>query len=212
MVILPIAGTWGWKGDLADHRSEWWHPKSPFMAFLGHHDVAHICPEDPFIWSTRVAGTLFWSKNHTDWMAGGAALSYYLGPTHYGPPETTYEQRNIIAHSHAGQVVAYACAFRGLRVNKLITVGTPVREDMLAIYRAARPNIGNWLHIASPGWSDRMQWLGEMFDGSLGVKRSQPFADMNHLAKGIGHSKVLRDPSYFTCWITHGWLDWLKSP
>lgn len=210
--ILPIAGTWGWRGDLADHRDQWWHPASPFMVWMGEHGCRHLCEDDPFIWTTHVGGALFWAKSHTDWMAGGAALSYYFdAETHYGPSFTAPEQRHVIAHSHAGQVVAYACAFRNVKLDTLITVGSPVRNDMLPIYKAARPNIRKWLHIASPGWTDRMQWFGELFDGSFGVKRSQPFADVNHLIPGIGHSGILRDPKLFGLWESQGWLGWLKG-
>ena len=211
MTVLPIAGTWGWKGDLRDYRSEWWHPESPFMTFLAEQGVVHLCPTDPFIWSTHVNGALFWAKNHTDWQAGGAALCYYLGSSHYGPDCTTVKQRRIIAHSHAGQLVAYAAAFRQLQIDVLITVGSPVRADMLPIYRAARPQIRRWLHISSD-WSDRMQWYGEWFDGRVGVARRQPFADVNDNLRQIGHSKILRDPACFEYWTTYGWIDWLKEP
>jgi len=209
MKILPIGGTWSWKGELEDHSGEWWHPRNPFMKFLGDRGFEHVCPAEPFIWSTQVNGSLFWAKNHTDWQAGGAALCYYLGTSRYGPAEVPLEDRNIIAHSHAGQVVAYAAAFRGLHINNLVTIGSPVRHDMRPIYRAARPQIKFWLHIASD-WSDRMQWFGEWFDGSVGVQRRQPFADVNDQLPGIGHSKILRDPEYFRCWDELGWLEMLQ--
>src|SRR5678815_5146950 len=99
-------------------------------------------------------------------------------------------------------VVAYACA-HGLRINRLLTMGSPVRQDMHAIYAQARPNIGHWLHLHSDR-SDRTQWLGELFDGHLGIVRNQPFADVNLGVPAVAHSNLLNDPDLFHLWAEDG--------
>ena len=73
-------------------------------------------------------------------------------------------------------------------------MGSPVCADMMATAREAKPYIGRWLHLAS-GKSDRMQWLGELFDGKLGIIREHPLADEQYSLKKAGHAGILTDPA-----------------
>jgi hypothetical protein len=174
----------------------WWSHDSPLAAHLS--DL-HFVPlaKEPFVWSTDVNGAfldLFKSKTakHSDWKAGGAALAYFL---------RQYPRRsiNVISHSHGLQVVLYACAEYGLRINSLIDISGPVRDDMLDVAAKARKNIGYWTHVHS-GKSDRTQWFGEMFDGAFGIVRKHPYADLNVYTPNLGHSKILNDPAKFSDW------------
>jgi hypothetical protein len=200
MAICLVAGTNAWDND---HDVDWYVPGHPFGRMLRDHTLEVLTDGPlPFIWSTDLDGVVWDRKGHTDWAAGGAALSYFirmLGDTH----------PDIIAHSHGLQVVLYAIVNHGLKVNRLISVGSPVREDMEKIAQLARPYIHTWLHIHSDG-SDKWQWFGEVFDGHTGIVREHPLADTNDFVPKVGHSELLRNPQTYHFWEEKGWLDLLK--
>jgi hypothetical protein len=214
--VVCIHGTWGADFDHAGH--QWYEPCSPFVAYLKTQaiDASTLAG---FLWSGDIGGIAkvlpwnwFRSIDERDWRAGAESLTYFLRPSFLRNDEDAYvplTDRNIIAHSHALQVVTYACA-NGLKINKLLTIGSPVRADMNDLYRAARPNIGVWTHVHSDG-GDKMQWLGELFDGHLGIVREQPFADRNLRIPRVSHSKLLNDPAAFPCWQQYGLLEFLKA-
>ncbi len=199
---ILIAGTGSWADD---GRVDWYAPQSPFAQFLSAQQLSPTfgpgpAGPAPFIWSTSLAGIPLVSRKAT-WSAAGAALAYFTAVTaDVRGPETA-----VIAHSHALQVVLYACAEQGLRVAALISVGSPVRADMQAVAARARPRIGHWLHIHSDG-SDRWQWFGELFDGHCGIVRAHPLADVNDTVPGVGHSTLLRDPAQQHHWLDRRWL------
>jgi hypothetical protein len=204
VAYLPIPGTHGWRGVL--RKTEWWCPDSPFALFMQGEGFTRIGAEEPFVWSTDIDA--FGSM--TDWRAGGFALKNYLRP--FRATDDTYvdiNDRNLIAHSHGLQVVLFACA-GGLKVARLISVGAPVRRDMAPIAAAARPNIGAWLHLYSD-CTDRWQWLGELFDGHLGIVRAHPLADRNERIPRAGHGGLLRDAERFALWKERQWLAFLRA-
>lgn len=195
-----ILGTWGFDGDEADKR-QWWHPGSAFRAYL--EATFGVLPAHPvpFVWSSDIDGSFRWpweKKRFRDWQAAGAALGYYL--------DDVIEPRLVLAHSHGGQVALMAAAY-GTRIDRLVTLGTPVRRDMRATIAKARPNIGRWTHVAVRG--DRMQRLGMIFDGSFSLRRSFDEADRNVLIedKRVGHSGSLNDPRHFHLWADLGLLE-----
>lgn len=161
-----------------------------------------------YTWSSDLGGHWFGDKDLRVWHAAGINLLHYLVPPLCERSKAPVET-NLIAHSHGLQVALYACA-EGLLVNTLISVGSPIRHDMLRVAEQARKNIAYWLHIHSDE-SDRMQWLGELFDGHLGVVRRHPLADWNESVSGMGHSQVLRDPSRYGLWSSRGWLEALHT-
>lgn len=204
--VTAVPGTWGYQG-IDQRNGQWWIPGSLWFYTLASY-APSILPlyDQPFVWSTDVNGALdqlfrcFTKRKHTDWQAGGASLSYYL---RFAP----LPARNVVAHSHGGQVVAYACA-AGTPINNLITVGTPVRKDMDDIWQRALPNIrGRWMHIQDQD-RDWMSGLGQLFDGRLGWQHKMPWADQNMLIPDIDHSKLLHDEATInTYWPQlHRWL------
>lgn len=207
--VLLVPGTHGWgytKGQ------QWWDYGSPFTTFLETADCCILGKAFPYLWSTSLDGVWFFhrtTKRHIQWESAGYSLYSYLAnklaPGDYVP----IADRNLIAHSHAMQVVAYACA-QGLKINRLLTMGSPVRNDMQEIYAQARPNIGQWLHVHSDR-SDRIQWFGELFDGKLGIVRKQPFANVNLGIPAVAHSNLLTDPECFPLWAADGLLDFLRK-
>lgn len=211
--VIPIAGT---HGDNGEPTGLWWQSGSPLMREFRKHGLEHLHEDRPFTWSTDLNGHRFWRRwfgfrdSHRDWIAGGYALSYYGWPLRADAElYAELDERNLLAHSHAGQVVFYACALGGLKVNRLVTVGTPVRRDMRHIIERARPNIGQWLHIR--GDSDSIAIWGGVGDGE--VARNKTFwglEDWTDIVPGIGHSGILTDPSRFHLWHNRAWLEFLK--
>lgn len=217
--FLPIAGTEGW-GDA------WWQDGSPWMTTLANANCRPLRQETlrgprPFRWSTDLDGMepLAALRNairgllrrhklavvHRDWQAGGEACGSFLA----GVP---YARRNLISHSHGGQVGIYAGLDRSIRT--LVTIGTPVRGDMQQVYEEARPNIGYHLHICDDTW-DLWGTLGQVFDGDVTLHRVFPKTwafgpDLTLTLRAIGHGKVLRDPREIRRWVDQGWLDVLR--
>lgn len=211
--VMLIPGTWAWSDD---RQVEWWHPSSGFAAFCKQQGFTLIGQDQPWSWSTDLNGviTLFKNRKFTDWMTGGQSLADYLRPPMLAPDQidqyVPLKDRNLICHSHGLQPVLFACADYGLKINNLVSVGSPVRKDMFDTAHRARPNIAYWEHIYSDK-TDYMQWLGELFDGHLGVVRQHPLANINCRVPQVGHSKVIYDPTQFHLWIDNGWFDILKG-
>lgn len=200
-----VAGTNSWDNDGA---VDWYCPGHPFGRFLEAHECAPTYDgQKPFIWSTDVGGVP-WARggNYIDWAAGAAALSYFITAKHHCVGAET----GIIAHSHALQVVAFAASDHDLKVDCLITVGSPLRKDMRERYKVLRANTRHWLHIHSDR-SDNWQWLGTLFDGHFGVVRETPLADENAFVPKVGHSELLRDPLTYHHWLERRWLDQMKG-
>lgn len=205
-VIMPILvpGTDSYDGD---DDLDWYCPKHQFGLYLTDQGAPPLYDEDkPFIWSTSLAGVPILT-NKRQWHAGGAALSYFV----IAKACVVGDKTAIIAHSHALQVVLYACAEHKLKVHTLISVGSPVRADMMEVARKARQNIYYWLHIYSD-FSDRWQIFGEMFDGHFGIVRAHPLADRNDFVPDVGHSGLLRNKKYYPYWAKKGWIDVIKDP
>lgn len=160
----------------------------------------------PYGWTT---GLDFERGHHDDWIAGGEALFYYLvpplRPADAWPPAETV----VVTHSHGLQVALYAASY-GLKIDRLIDIAGPVRADMMDVAKLARPNIRRWLHVHSD-CSDKWQWLGEMFDGHLGIVREHPLADINDGVPHVGHAGVLRDSGDFHFWPDRGWTTFLQT-
>lgn len=199
---ILVAGTGSWK----DHDDkDWFCPGHYFGQFMTLQGLAPIYDGDrPFIWSTDLDGVPWAGKK--DWAAGAAALSYFV----QAQASVQGKDTALIAHSHALQVAAIAAAEHNLKINVLITMGSPIRKDMAKEYAALRANTKYWLHVHSDG-SDRWQWLGEMFDGHFGIVRETPLADRNDFVPKVGHSELLRDPKQYHNWVEHKWLDLLKG-
>lgn len=207
MKTVLVAGTGSWKlGEAGD----WYFPDSPFVKLLTEEGVevkfdGNGIPR-PFVWDTALAGVPFFTSTK-EWAAAGASLAYFARPA-----------TNLIVHSHGLQVALFSLADWGLKADVMISVGSPVREDMMEVAKRARKNIGFWLHIHSDS-SDRWQWYGELFDGGWKhwfpggeprIVRTHPLADVNDSVPGVGHSELLRDPSTFHFWKERGWLEKLK--
>jgi len=196
--VILVPGTW---------HGEWSDPDSPFWTFL---EAQRFRPLKFRGWSGDVDGLPHVidpqkSEKLSDWIAGGWALFYLLR-------NLPYERRNVVAHSHGGQVALYAAGLARVQIHRLITVCTPVRKDMADIRKLAAPRIGRWRHVSADGW-DFMQRAGELFDGNFNwhQERKMPEAHENLLIPKIGHSKLLYDQTLFPLWQQDGMLDFLRA-
>jgi hypothetical protein len=200
---FPINGT----HENRQEGTAWSSPVSPLSTFLAAHGLSNFLLTRPsFDWSDDL--DLF-AWDHHAWEAAGQSILNYLvpplAPERRWPPDETV----LITHSHGIQAALYAAA-QGLKIDRLLDVAGPVRSDMMDVARQARPNIRRWLHVHSD-FSDRMQWLGEMFDGHFGIIRQHPLADVNVGIKKVGHSGLLRNPKYFELWVEDGLVDFLTD-
>ncbi len=202
MQVILVAGTYGWRGQDAPH--EWWWPTSPFadlVRSLGH---TVLGAGRPFIWTTDVNGAIG-AGDCLDWRCGGINLYEYAVPSLCPQSRVPPDALTVIAHSHGLQVALFAAA-SGLKIGHLVSVCSPIRQDLAKTTRLARPNIARWVHIHSDD-SDQWQVLGEFGDGSIGITREAPLADENYFVPGVGHTGMLEQAN-FSHWIDHP--QWLK--
>lgn len=171
MILIMVAGTHGKDAE--------WHSATGEIAQAAKRRGLTVAAE-PFVWSTELDGVL--GENDV-WERAGTALKAYAY-VYYAQPLC------VVAHSHGGQVAAYASAY-GLNIAQLITVSTPVRHDMEDIYEAATINIDSWTHLYDKRF-DFWQSLGQLFDGRVAFGREMKWADKNVGLKGVGHSGILR--------------------
>ena len=203
--FVPIAGTWA--RSRHDHAHAWYRTGSPFDRRMIRHgyqrveqDLDPTTPDRGF-WSGEVNGLLvqrlaWWRDHHPAWRTGGETLRQFLRGRMHELGGVT-----LVAHSHGGQVLAYALTSMSeptraaLGPIHVVTVDMPVRRDMAAIYEAAREACDAWTHLHSErGWTSKFRWLGNRFgDRALDV------ADHNIEITG-GHSGILSDPAHLRQW------------
>jgi hypothetical protein len=173
----------------------WWQRGSLFTRCLEAHGHTLAAPGDGSSWTAELDGVL---GQHGVWAREGDRLRAYLAQHPVAGVDV------VIAFSHGGQVATYAAA-DGATIPHLITLGTPVRGDLEAVYAQARPRIGRWTHVYAVGGGDWWQLLGSLFDGVLRVWRAMPDADCNVVARGLTHRDLV-DPAQ---WSARSWWRWL---
>lgn len=194
--VFIIPGTWAYDGEAA---GEYYYPGSELDKYFQQNDLQIATVEgEIFVWATALTGAnpfryFGFKDKHVAWKAAAKNLKFFL-------KDVPYEDRNLILHSHGGQVGAYALA-DGLKVRSMVTLMTPVRKDMYDVYEAAAGNSSWWCHVHS-GWSDWTQLFGSLFDGHIGIHREMPpfTADKNIHVPKVGHSKLLRSPAHYPLW------------
>jgi len=197
---IGVHGTW----DLAE--DSWWRHGSPFCKLAAENGLH--CEEEfeTFFWNGAIDGVSLKTvltlgllrDRHYTWMASGLSLRNRLRLS-------ALKDRNLIVHSYGLSVLAYA----EIEVNNIISVGSPIRNDLSSRYRALRNRCNRWMHIYDTEW-DHMAYLGQLFDGRWFGTRRCEFAHENCRLKHIGHSKILRDPVAMQKWKSEGWYDFLK--
>lgn len=187
MKYVALAGTHAW-GD------SWIHADSDFGRMMTAEGFELLTMGGrAFRWSTALDGLLGADQ---DWEAAADALYFFLC-------RTPFEHRNVIAHSHSGQIALFLAA-SGLKLRTLTTVGTPVRDDV-PVQRAERYiTLHQHIYDLHRDW---WGWLGKFGDHELSLSRA--FQDphvLNLPVANIRHAKILRDPEHVALWKTQGWL------
>lgn len=195
--VILVEGTWG--GD-------WARARSSFSMLLKAHDCMPMRFQG---WSGDVSGVpnFLASKKHSAWIAGGYAFADFI-------ERLDFHDRNVICHSHGLNPVIYACARRGVKLRRVVSVCSPVRRDMEPQARALVKHCEQWRHVHSDG-GDWMQFFGEVFDRHWGWTRSWRIRGASNLVNvtipGIGHSKLLNDPAFLHKWVSEGLIDFLHG-
>ena len=203
-LYIPIAGTWS--RSRRNHDGAWYRRGSSFDAVMTGHGYERVEQDgdsdrpDAGYWSGAVNGLLiqwfaWWRDRHPAWRTGGETLRGFLRAR-------SRELRDaagvtIVAHSHGGQVLAYALGEMHAASCPIyvITVDMPVRRDMRGVYRRASSHCRYWMHLHSErGWKSRFRWLGNRFG-----PRTLDVADCNREVTG-GHSGILSDPRHVGQW------------
>ena len=206
MRYIPVAGSLARKRH--DHDLSWYRRGSPLDRLLGglgyqrvEQDGDPTTPDLGF-WSGDINGlmlqrALWWRDKHPAWKTGGETLrKFLLDPTGF----KFLHGVTLIAHSHGGQVAAYALASRPYDFPiHVITCDMPVRFDMRDVYASAATRVASWTHLYSEkGWKSRMRWLG---DGRIfSNPRVLPVATRNIEIKGW-HSEYLSKPKFIDQWF-----------
>lgn len=127
-IALIVHGTWA-------ARDNWWRPGGDFWKYVKHHWPHLYNGKTPFVWSG--------GHSHHDRVKAAQDLSSWI-------KKTKVSSVDIIAHSHGGNVCLTA-ARAGLKINRLILLGTPIRTE----YMVDLDNIGLINNVFSS--SDRIQ-------------------------------------------------------
>lgn len=161
----------------------WSRPGSAFVRMLEREGFRITMP--PPEWTGDV-GQFWWDRR--DWDAGASGFRDHLA---------LHRPDGVIAFSHGGAVALKAALL--IRMPPLITIATPVRQEIRAVAREAmaRGHLPAWRHLYDPGF-DIWQFLG----GGRGGFRLPRMVD--HAVPGVGHGRVLREQR--ERWVAGGWL------
>lgn len=198
VTCIPIAGTGQFDAK------NWSSSESNFARWMRMYGV-HLLK--PFPWDGKLDGVV---GEDTVWPAASEHLTEHL-------LTMAESKRILLCHSYAGVIPIYAMQRRKVKIHKIVTFGTPVRKQHQALLAAAfangciQPN--HFWHIYAAGgfWNDWTQWMGQWFDGDWTLRRWWSTPGVQNIGvKGIEHSRVLNEYSYFKKGIIEtGVLDFL---
>ena len=216
-LYIPIAGTWARKKN---DPGSWYKAGSVFDRHLalqlGYTRVPEKYQPNGF-WSGDLNGLFIqklFAKSEDDWKNGGRELARFIVRRQdiLAPAEEVV----LIAHSHGGQVVAFALQMlselplndNSLQNIRVVTVDMPVRSGrilwliprgMTKTYKIALTSVAaRWTHLYSDLWTWIRIW------GSRGGPRRLAGACQNIQMPG-GHSGVLSQQA-----LMHQWNNYLK--
>lgn len=204
--VGTIAGTWGHAGEGS---YAWWKPGSVFIANLKAAGLDVVSDGDFFDWSTALDGV---SGHNDDWETSGKALYWFWVAHGRGP-------LSLIAHSHGAQVVAYALAYSAavsdpMRLEHLVTAGSPVRGDMQSTWSQVRPLIADWTHLYTDELIRPPSDLPYQELGSLPILPSFPFTRL--MPQATRNIEVIPATTHHglvwpKLWLDHNLSQYLKD-
>lgn len=183
MLYLPIGGTWGRK-----NQNDWYKAGSWFENMMNSHGHQRVGRKLRF-WSHGLSGTFGCGNDRLVWEFGGEVLNSWS--IEHGPSPS---QLIIIAHSHGGQVAAFALA-GGVECHTLITIDTPIRDDMTEVWEAGVENRVEHNHLFGTGWASRMRIFGQRRFG-----RRMPTSTKNTGISGGHNGMVTESSKYLAQW------------
>lgn len=185
MKLYTVSGTWDWDPPTNATRA-WWEHGSRFDSAMEARGIAIVTrPWPP--WGTGING-FGTTAAMRGWWVGAYTFAERLR-------NVPWKDRNVIVHSHAGQIVALMAMLPleyRVALHSIVTVCTPVRRDLFSAYA----EIGcPWLHLTDRSFRrNRMQIWGALWDRSFRVDWAMPAPAVTHIQPGIGHSQLLREP------------------
>lgn len=203
---VPIQGTWAWRDDPVSLRRlyktarrrvrsitgpDWWQRGSNLDRTLSSVDLTILHPENPFVWNVGIDGVPLIGNKLRSWMAAGWNLYQYM-------MHEAFEDKNFLISSHGFQVWCFYQWYGG-ETRNLVTVGSPIREDVLT-----KAGIGifakleAWSAIVDSGF-DRTKEMGELFDGRWGHVAQPSRMQLIRIPK-IHHTDILYEKA-------HLWVD-----
>lgn len=228
LTLTPVHGTWPEKDQSHWHRpgSVWWS----YMISRGAHPMAPAS----FEWNGRLNGTDWkWillelipfvkqdpRQKFEGWIEGAIDAIRYFTPY-------PVDERIVIAHSHGLQPILIAAAL-GLNIHGLVSVGSPVRHDVMAwvkqeYHTDPREHIRWWEHVydlnsdligsarPTPNVPTPQRLGGGLGDGVISIDRYQPWADLNTTVAGIDHSELVFNADKMHFWEDAGILPRLRE-
>ena len=194
MIVVPVGGTWSQEAGAHD----WWRPASVWVANLRNAGLSLLDAAEPFQWSAALAID---AGQDPLWRTSGLALKWYC----QAKTMMRTEELTVVAHSHGGNVLAFALA-AGLRLRRALTVGMPVRQDMAGIYAAARPNVDQWTQLYCEEVGTPFQILGCLPE--VNPAREVAEADVNLKVEPPTSHHGLMWPHL---WLEHDWYQALLA-
>jgi hypothetical protein len=198
----------------------WWREDSAFWQHLEPHGIVPAKVDGQlYEWDSRLSTSMafllrWFGRPVRGWVQAGKSLCEFLG-------RLPYEDRNVVAYSHGAQPVFFACV-QGARIRRLLTVGSPVRADMVDARLATRIACGKWWHICDHDRDWTAIW-GMFGDGRIGGDsyvpsdplllnwRRMPEAHANLTVKEISHGLILTDQTMYWRWEQQRLVNFIRG-
>lgn len=155
--------------------SIWWQPGSAFWSHINNITQNVYSGSNPFCWTGN--------NNHKDRVIGAQNLISWC-------KKHTFKEIDIIAHSHGGNVCLYASSL-GLKIRKLILLGTPIRLEYLPDLKNIK-EVHNIFStgdlVQKPGTFPNRRSEGRTLADSLTITNHR--AENNEKGNNPGHSEL----------------------
>ena len=207
---LIVPGTWAAGRALrsATDPPDYWEPGGSLVVYLSQHGWDNVSTGRMY-WDGRLQGTplgrLVYRRKlegqmHIGWTVGGECISHTLQTLATRPIDPVDPAELIIVcHSHGLQPVAKGLADPLCpKVKGLLSVASPIRNDMQELYTLAAEKVERWEHCQM-GSRDRLRWYGvigsgrwqDALGGALGLTIGPEQATKRTQLKEYDHSEFI---------------------
>jgi hypothetical protein len=210
--FTAIQGTNSWEDiplkRLATLDRLYWKPGSRFMQDMHKRGLVQLVTKyGIFQWDTELGGVFWKHGDERGWQANGQKCYHW-----FDMQNIPYDWKNFFVHSWGGATFLFAVA-QGLEVRNVIFFGVPVIKKLLPIAEIARKRINYWHSVVDP--DDRIQKIASVIGGLVkdnkgNIVRSFPQSDATDTIDGVGHSKILYEPSFIDTWDKNRYTNIIK--